>query len=132
MQIIDTPNTPTRYASFSDRLFAGLIDAMILLPLCAVLWLFSFGLIGPVLATWLYFALMESGSSQATVGKRIMGIFVTDTEGRRITFWQGIGRNLVRYFSVGLFLVGIFLMFFTEKRQCLHDLVTNTLVYKKD
>lgn len=132
MYILDAPNAPLRYATFFDRLWAGLIDTLILLPICGFFFLFSLGLIGPVVVSWLYFALMESGQRQGTYGKRIMGIIVTDMSGQRINFWQGGGRYLLRFLSVFLFFIGIFLMFFTEKRQALHDLLTGTLVLKKE
>ncbi|TNE59395.1 MAG: RDD family protein [Bacteroidetes bacterium] len=131
MYIIDAPNdTPVRYATFTDRLFAGLIDTLILAPVCAIFFIFSFGFIGPVVVTWLYFALLESGDRQATFGKRVMGIIVTDMDGEQISILQGAGRYLLRYASVLLFMIGIILMFFTEKRQALHDLLTQTLVVK--
>lgn len=132
MYILDAPGRDFRYATFFDRLWAALIDTLILLPLCAVFFVFSLGLLGPVVVTWLYFALLESGPRQATIGKRVRGIIVTTESGERISFWQGAGRYLLRYVSVGLFLAGIFLMFFTEKRQSLHDLLTATLVVKQD
>ena len=131
MYIIDSPSATVRYATFFDRLWAGLIDTLILLPICAFFFIFSFGFIGPVVVTWLYFALMESGSGQATVGKRVMGIIVTDMDGDPISFWQAAGRYLLRYASVFLFFIGILLMFFTDKRQALHDLLTQTLVVKR-
>ena len=40
-----------------------------------------------IVVTWLYFALMESSARQATVGKIALGLFVTDLQGRRISFW---------------------------------------------
>ncbi|MGB6874886.1 MAG: RDD family protein [Candidatus Acidiferrales bacterium] len=42
---------------------------------------------------WLYFAISESSVWQATLGKKIVGLYVEDREGRRITF----GRASVRF-----------------------------------
>ena len=130
MEILDQETPVIRYASFGDRLWAIFIDSIVLFPICGLFLLLSLGFLAPVVITWLYFALMESGSRQATFGKRFAGIIVTDMYGQRISFWQGLGRYFIRYISFGLFFVGLFLIFFTEKRQSLHDLVTGTLVVK--
>ena len=47
------------------------------------------------LVGWLYFALFESRGWQATPGKRLLGLRVTDLAGNRISF----GRASRRYFS---------------------------------
>ena len=43
-------------------------------------------------AVWLYYALMESSERQATLGKRAVGIKVTDLEGNQISFGRATGR----------------------------------------
>lgn len=83
---------------------------------------------------WLYFALMESSVRQGTIGKIILNLYVTDMEGKRITF----GRASGRYFTkVGMGFVpfgflGYVLAGFTERKQALEDFVASTLVYRKD
>src|SRR5262249_36626750 len=49
------------------------------------------GLLGLVI-TWLYYALMESSSKQATIGKMALGLQVTDMEGKPVTFGRATGR----------------------------------------
>ena len=44
------------------------------------------------IATWLYFALMESSGKQATLGKMMVGIVVSDLAGDRISFGKASGR----------------------------------------
>src|SRR5687768_13705227 len=44
---------------------------------------------------WLYYALMESSGMQATLGKKALGMIVTDENGNRI----GFGRATGRYFA---------------------------------
>jgi uncharacterized RDD family membrane protein YckC len=39
-----------------------------------------------VIISWLYFALTESSKKQASIGKRIFHLIVTDLQGNRITF----------------------------------------------
>lgn len=82
--------------------------------------------------SWPYFAMMESGESQATLGKRAMSIVVTDADGRRI----GFGRATARYFwklVSGLILgIGYLMVAFTRYKQGLHDLGARTLVVQSD
>ena len=47
----------------------------------------------------LYFAIMESSSRQATLGKMVLGIVVTDMDGKRISFGRALGRNLGKIVS---------------------------------
>ena len=44
------------------------------------------------IVSWLYWALCESSAWQATLGKKALGIIVTDLEGRRISFGRASGR----------------------------------------
>ena len=74
-----------------------------------------------------YYVGLETSAKQATWGKQIVGIKVTDLNGRRIT----VGRSLGRYFAKilsGCTVIGWFLPLFTEKKQALHDIVAGTLV----
>jgi uncharacterized RDD family membrane protein YckC len=79
----------------------------------------------------LYKSLMECSSKQATLGKIIVGIKVTDLYGNRITFGKAIGRyfaSIINAFSLNL----LYLMAaFTDKKQCVQDMIAGTLVVKK-
>jgi len=46
-----------------------------------------------LLLTWLYHALLESSEWQATVGKRVLGLVVTDMAGKRVSFGRSTGRH---------------------------------------
>ncbi len=82
-------------------------------------------------AKWLYYALMESSSHQATVGKIVLRLKVTDLQGGRITFGRATGRYFGRILS-GLFLgVGYLMAAVTQQKQTLHDIVAGTLVIEK-
>ena len=85
-----------------------------------------------IVGTWLYFALMEASSRQGTLGKIALGLFVTDLEGRRITFARATGRFFAKIVT-GLipFFIGYIMAGFTEKRQALHDMIAGCLVLKK-
>jgi uncharacterized RDD family membrane protein YckC len=79
----------------------------------------------------LYFSIMESSSSQATLGKMAMGIKVTDMQGGRLDFTRAFLRNLCKLISNFTMLIGYLMAGFTEKRQALHDLIAGALVVKK-
>ena len=79
---------------------------------------------------WIYCAGSESSSWQATPGKRILGIAVTDLAGSRISFARASGRYLAESLSSALFLIGYLVQPFTERRQALHDVLAGTLVVR--
>jgi uncharacterized RDD family membrane protein YckC len=80
---------------------------------------------------WLYFALMESSSWQATLGKKALGLEVTDLEGRRISFGRATGRYFAKIISTLILFIGYIMAGFTEKKQALHDMIAGTLVLRK-
>jgi uncharacterized RDD family membrane protein YckC len=80
---------------------------------------------------WLYFALMESSSWQATLGKKALGLEVTDLEGRRIGFGRASGRFFGKILSALILWIGFIMAGFTEKKQALHDMLAGTLVIRK-
>lgn len=79
----------------------------------------------------LYFSIMESSNSQATLGKMAMGIKVTDMQGGRLDFTKAFLRNFCKLISNFTLLIGYIMAGFTEKRQALHDLIAGALVVKK-
>jgi uncharacterized RDD family membrane protein YckC len=79
----------------------------------------------------LYYALMESSSKQATLGKMALGLKVTDINGNKIDFTKGLVRSLCRVISGMIMCIGYLIAAFTEKKQGLHDMIANTLVLKK-
>ena len=90
------------------------------------------------IASWLYWALCESSAWQATLGKKALGIIVTDLEGRRISFgrasgrfWAGRGAGSIPYLGGTYFLVDCICVGFTEKKQAIHDMIASCLVLRK-
>lgn len=79
---------------------------------------------------WLYFAKCESSSWQATLGKKILGLKVTDLEGRRISFARASGRFFAKFISMLFLYVGYIMVGFTEKKQALHDMFADCLVLR--
>jgi uncharacterized RDD family membrane protein YckC len=84
-----------------------------------------------VVLRWLYFALFESSSKQATIGKMALGIIVTDLNGNRISFGRANARYWSKIISGLILLIGYIMAGFTKKKQALHDIITGTLVIKK-
>ena len=76
----------------------------------------------------LYYALQESSSAQATLGKRALRIKVTDLRGERLSFAQALGRWFAAALSYLTLYIGFFMAGFTERKQALHDMVAGTLV----
>jgi uncharacterized RDD family membrane protein YckC/Tfp pilus assembly major pilin PilA len=75
-----------------------------------------------------YCTLLESSAWQATVGKRALGIKVTDRRGQRIGFGRAVARFVAKLLSVLTLLLGYLLIVMTKRRQALHDLLAGTLV----
>src|SRR6202035_5143373 len=80
---------------------------------------------------WLYYALLESSSWHATLGKMALRLQVTDLEGRRIGFGRASGRFFGKIISGMILYIGFLMAGFTEKKQALHDMMAGCLVIKK-
>jgi len=81
---------------------------------------------------WLYFALFEGSSRQATPGKMLLGIKVTDLEGRRISYARATGRYWAKVISFLTLGIGFIMAGFTKRKQALHDMIASTLVMKSE
>src|SRR5208283_3281564 len=79
-------------------------------------------------ASWLYEALMLSSSYQATLGKMIFGMKVTDLNGNRLSFAHATGRHFAKWLSGMILGIGYIMVAFTERKQGLHDLIAGTVV----
>ena len=79
---------------------------------------------------WVYFSGMESSPLQATIGKLVIGLRVTDLQGERISFGRATGRFYAKYLSGMILLIGYFMAGFTQKKQALHDVMAKCLVLR--
>lgn len=84
-----------------------------------------------ILFVLLYNTILESSITQATFGKKILGLYVGNLEGRKISFWRAFGRNLSKNISGIILGIGFFMALFSEKKQCLHDIIVKANVYTK-
>ncbi len=144
----------TRYGGFWIRFVAALIDGVlvgiVVLPFRLMIGLFigaagmavsmpgigvhivkfivggAFSLCG----YWIYEAAMESSAKQATVGKMVLGLKVTDLEGHRISFARATGRHFAKLISAMILLIGYIMAGFNERKQALHDMIAGTLVVR--
>ena len=82
--------------------------------------------------TWLYHAWMESSEWQATVGKKALGLVVTDMVGHRVSFGRATGRHFAKIVTnmVPAF-IGYIMAGFTEKKQALHDMIASCLILRQ-
>ncbi len=138
--------THLAYAGFWRRVGAVLIDTI---PLAIMTWIIGSatdtpsmfwwdvddvsdvrGFVLGALITWLYFALSESSRTQATLGKLIVGLYVTDEDGCRINFARATGRHFGKYISGVLLGIGFLMAGFSAKKQGLHDMLAKTLVLR--
>ena len=127
------------YAAFWRRFLAFLIDDLLISGVIfVILWIavnrqsFVTGLFIVIIFRWVYFAGMESSPIQATLGKIVVSIVVTDMKGARISFSRATLRYLSKILSQVLFYGGYAMVAFTEKKQGLHDKIAGTLVLMKD
>lgn len=86
------------------------------------------GWIASIVVGWLYFAKLESGDAQATLGKRAMLLKVTDEFGNRISFGRATGRHFAKILSGIILYIGFFMAGFTARKQGLHDMLASTFV----
>ena len=145
------PYAVPTYAGFWWRFLAYIIDALIsaciFFPLGAILGVAivasgedpssapmlaaRFGLnLFSLIVTWLYYAFCESSSWQGTIGKKVLGLTVTDLNGNRISFGNATGRHFGKILSGLILGIGFIMIAFTERKQGLHDLLASTLVLK--
>jgi uncharacterized RDD family membrane protein YckC len=95
--------------------------------------------IASLIIPWLYFATMESSSWQGTIGKKALGLYVTDLECKRISFSRATGRFFGKVIFQILPYIGPLLLYpidcicagITEKKQALHDMIASCLVLRK-
>ena len=138
------------YGGFWKRVIAYLIDAFIIaFPVTMI-----FGTVIPevlktenvevttvtvsmpqiimLVASWIYFAGLESSVWQATIGKKMLGMKVTDVAGQRINFVKATVRYVAKILSSFILMIGFIMVAFTAKKRGLHDFIAGTFVENKN
>ncbi len=147
--VVDRPPVPL-YAGFWKRFAAYLIDWVLIVVASGVLGLaLGFGLgswdeegaaglaaalgqIAGIVISWLYYAVMESGARQATLGKQAIAIRVTDYRGERIGFGRASARYFAQILSALPFMIGYMMAGWTRRKQALHDILAGCLVVNRE
>lgn len=139
MQAASGAKQNVEYAGFWARFAALLVDSAILTIIIVAISIAStlagaeamvIGQIVVFILYLLYWPVMESSSRQATFGKSIVGIQVTDLNGARLSFVRAFLRNFAKIISAIPLYIGFLLAAFTARKQALHDMVTNCLVVR--
>ncbi|WNZ44134.1 RDD family protein [Leptolyngbya boryana CZ1] len=142
-----------RYASFWERVAAYLLDVIVVNIIGAIIGLIAgftlgilyvlvtgsdtgidslepiFVLLG-IIWSWIYYAFCESSGKQATFGKSIMKLRVTDLNGQKISFSRATGRHFSKFISGLILGIGFLMPAFDEKGQALHDKIAGCLIVK--
>ena len=119
-----------------DLLFIGVIAIAVWIAF-AVLWLLSFGLLGPLL--WFLFGLIPlayhtlllSGSRSATFGMRCFDLELRSVTGERPSFLQALIQTALFYITIGMTCSLILLVaLFNRRRRTLHDFLAGTVMVR--
>ena len=123
----------TSYAGFWKRVLAWLIDSLVVSAAIGIIAAITLGagFAAFFVGHWLYEAFMTSSSWQATLGKRVVNMTVTDLDGRRISFGRATGRHFAKWLSAMVLGIGFLIVGFTAKKQGLHDMIASTLVVQR-
>ena len=145
MEMKEVPNEENiaikavNYGGFWKRVISYIIDFFVLIVPIALMQHFLGGSTteNPItiadyiinISVWgVYYVYCETSPWQATVGKKIVGLKVTDLSGNKVTTGQAITRYLMMIPACLLLFIGILMVAFTEKKQGLHDKVARALV----
>lgn len=162
------------YAGFWRRVIASLIDYIIQLPIMFGMMFLMFRMdlsaftalitgriiLNPIIAMWymgvftgivfFYFMLFESSAWQASPGKLLLGIKVTDISGRQVSMFRAAFRAWPLWADGVIYVIGfandmVFIglpaallafaacvvVAFTQRKQGLHDMMAGTLIVRR-
>lgn len=129
---IDVKDQPV---GVSERLFAYNIDITILILLFMLI---SFIVDNNTIlysiclsVITLYYTFFESSKWQGTPGKTYHKLKVVGENGEKITILKALLRVLLKYVSILLLFLGIFMIYFRKDRKSLHDIILKTQVVKQ-
>ena len=118
---VDVPFDWESYEHYDDKFFKELelwIDQV--RPL----------IIAGLITQTLYFSLLESSYLQASLGKLVFGIKVVDQQGARLDFLHCLVRNMSKFLSSLIFMLGYLMALVTENKQALHDLIAGSYIFR--
>jgi uncharacterized RDD family membrane protein YckC len=90
-----------------------------------------YGLIASV-GPFAYFVWLTASEQRATYGKQLCGLKVEHAgTGERISILRSLGRELAKFVSGAVFLLGFLMIPFTPRKQGLHDYLATTVVVRE-
>ena len=92
----------------------------------------GFGITMFIVIHWFYFIKMESSYKQATFGKQLVRIVVTDVKEKRITMGKANLRYFSKLLSILLIFGGFVMAGLTTRKLALHDKIARTLVLNEN
>ncbi len=137
--------TPT-IKLFILRLLAFIVDTAIIMILSTILFMIgvpyfhyaSINVLGfevneyltrvGAILSWLYFSIFECSPMQATIGKYLFKLRVSNTLYQRANFAQTTLRHFSKIVSLLLFGGGYLMIFLNKNKQCLHDYFSSTII----
>ncbi len=84
----------------------------------------------PFVLDLLYRSICECSPARATLGKRLMRIYVADLKGSRLSFRHALLRNAAKSFLLPAFILGPISILWTRRKQAHHDALVETVVLK--
>lgn len=135
------PANTMRYAGFIRRGFAFVFDVAFFSLLTGLAWQYittnkykimyvpnnDLPLALAITGTVVYLlmtAFLTSRARQGSIGKRLLGLWVFDMQGLRVGFIHALFREVLKV----ILLPFVFIMWFTARKQALHDLIGRTVV----
>lgn len=75
-----------------------------------------------------YYVVFNSGRWQATPGKRVLGLHIITTSGKKVGGWLACGRYFAYIISSLPFCLGFMVIGWNEEKKGFHDMICNTRV----
>jgi len=141
---LNTPDLKVTYAGLGIRTWAASIDLALIAGLMFIpeVIFFSFNFNNTdyniirfllVASIWIFYhTAFDSSASQATLGKRMLKLKITDLYGNRISITRSLFRSLTVSISIAAIGLGIWYISTDTKKRSWHDLITGTFVIKSN